>query len=76
MPPPDRFRDDNYPYPPPEHFGGRNAPSDRNPRGGRRNDETIGLSLLVRNISADITSEEIRQAFGRIGHVRDVYMCV
>ena len=84
MPPPDRFLDEMYPHPPPPHrYDERNAPAERNPRGGggggggrRRNDETIGLSLLVRNISSDITSEEIRQAFNRVGQVRDVYMYV
>jgi len=76
MPRPDRFRDEMHTQPPPgSRHDERNA-RDRNPRGGRRNEDTIGLSLLVRNISTVITAEDIRQAFGRIGEVRDVYMCV
>jgi len=77
MPPPDRYRDDIYPQPPPSgrRHEERNI-SDRNPRGGRRNEDTLGLSLLVRNISTDIRADDIRQAFSRIGDVRDVYMYV
>lgn len=77
MPPPDRYRDDIYPQPLPSgrRYEERNI-SDRNPRGGRRNEDTLGLSLLVRNISTDISAEDIRQAFSRIGDVRDVYVYV
>lgn len=41
----------------------------------RREDNTpAGVSLLVRNISPDMTSSELQAAFGRIGRVRDVYI--
>lgn len=52
--------------PPPPHMGGG---------GGRRRDEgPPGVSLLVRNVSPEVTTQELQQAFGRIGEVRDVYI--
>lgn len=44
--------------------------------GGRhRGDEgPPGVSLLVRNVSGAITTEDLQRAFGRIGEVRDVYI--
>jgi RNA recognition motif-containing protein len=32
------------------------------------------VSLLVRNVSPDITTSELKRAFGHIGEVRDVYI--
>ena len=32
------------------------------------------MSLLIRNVSVDITSQDLTIAFGRIGEVRDVYI--
>jgi FUS-interacting serine-arginine-rich protein 1 len=64
-PPYDRYG----PGPPP----GRGPP--RPPRDGRRRDEgPPGVSLLVRNVSGAITTEDLQHAFGRIGEVRDVYI--
>ena len=45
--------------------------------GGRRRSRRSGndgVSLLVRNLSADITTQDLEQAFRRIGDVRDVYI--
>ena len=33
-----------------------------------------GVSLLVRNVSGDISTNDLQHAFGRIGEVRDVYI--
>ena len=57
-----------YGGPPPGGRGGG--------RGGRRGrgEGPPGVSLLVRNVSNDITSADIHQAFGRIGDIRDVYI--
>lgn len=57
-----------YGGPPPGSRGGG--------RGGRRGrgEGPPGLSLLVRNVSNDITAADIHQAFGRIGDIRDVYI--
>jgi len=40
----------------------------------RRDDGPPGVSLLVRNVSPDITPDDLQMAFGRIGEVRDVYI--
>ena len=32
------------------------------------------MSLLVRNVSPDVTPQDLQHAFGRIGEVRDVYI--
>ena len=40
----------------------------------RRDDGPPGVSLLVRNVSTDITTLDLQLAFGRIGDVRDVYI--
>ena len=32
------------------------------------------MSLLIRNVSPEITTEDLQQAFGRIGDIRDVYI--
>ncbi len=45
--------------------------------GGRRRNRRSGndgVSLLVRNLSSDITTQDLEQAFRRIGDVRDVYI--
>lgn len=59
--------------------GGPHGPPGRGPnphrRERRRRDEgPPGVSLLVRNVSPDITQKDLQQAFGRIGDVRDVYI--
>ena len=33
-----------------------------------------GVSLLIRNVTGDISTNDLQQAFGRIGEVRDVYI--
>jgi FUS-interacting serine-arginine-rich protein 1 len=40
----------------------------------RRDDGPPGVSLLVRNVSPEITTQDLQLAFGRIGDVRDVYI--
>ena len=75
--PPPYFRGDGPPpYPPHERFGDRpGPPPGRRGDGRRRGDEgPPGVSLLIRNISPDITSQDLQQAFGRIGDLRDVYI--
>jgi RNA recognition motif-containing protein len=32
------------------------------------------VSLLIRNVSPNITTQDLQQAFGRIGELRDVYI--
>ena len=49
------------------------GPGDRGREGGDRRDEG-NVSLLVRNVSSDVTSQDLQQAFSRIGEVRDVYI--
>lgn len=49
--------------------GGGGGGGRRGRRGGKD-----GVSLLVRNLSADITTQDLEQAFRRIGDVRDVYI--
>ena len=47
----------------------------RRDRDRRRRDEgPPGVSLLVRNVGISITTEDLRQAFSRIGQIRDVYI--
>jgi FUS-interacting serine-arginine-rich protein 1 len=58
------------PGPPPgrrptDHVSGRSGPRDEGPP---------GVSLLVRNVSPDITTNDLTSAFGRIGDIRDVYI--
>lgn len=43
-------------------------------RSSRRDDGPPGVSLLVRNVSSEITTQDLQMAFGRIGDVRDVYI--
>lgn len=49
-----------------------------NPRRGgerrRREEGPPGVSLLVRNVSPDMTTADLQRAFGKIGEVRDVYI--
>lgn len=69
---------------PPSHFeprsGGGGAGGDRpgpppQRRDARRRDEgPPGVSLLIRNISPDIVTQDLQVAFGRIGELRDVYI--
>ena len=33
-----------------------------------------GVSLLIRNVTGDISTNDLQHAFGRIGEVRDVYI--
>lgn len=53
---------------------GGSGGSDRNGRRGRRDNTPAGVSLLVRNIHADITSADLEGAFRRIGEIKDVYI--
>jgi FUS-interacting serine-arginine-rich protein 1 len=70
--PPPHFRDGPPPHA--DRFGDRPGPPPGR-RGERRRDEgPPGVSLLIRNISPDITSQDLQQAFGRIGDLRDVYI--
>ena len=57
--------------PPPHggHGGGRGGG-----RAARRDEGPPGVSLLVRNVSTEITQSDLTSAFGRIGDVRDVYI--
>mmetsp|Transcript_4265 Transcript_4265/g.6311 ORF Transcript_4265/g.6311 Transcript_4265/m.6311 type:complete len:353 (+) Transcript_4265:118-1176(+) len=68
---------------PPRGWVDRDRPQQRQPpagsgasgREGRRRDEgPPGISLLVRNISQDITCEDLHAAFSRIGLIKDVYI--
>jgi hypothetical protein len=43
-------------------------------RGGGREEGVPGISLLVRNIGPSVSNQDLIQAFGRIGDVRDVYI--
>ncbi len=44
-------------------------------RGKRDRDDTPpGVSLLVRNLSSEITSSDLQNAFRRIGDIKDVYI--
>lgn len=56
---------DNFPPQPHRRPGGRAT---------RRDDGPPGVSLLVRNVSPDVTPQDLQHAFGRIGEVRDVYI--
>jgi len=84
-PPYDRHYDDRgFRCPPPGYRGGPppGGPPGGPPRGGggggrrRRepNEAVPGVSLLVRNVSPDITTQDLQRAFGRIGEIRDVYI--
>lgn len=77
------YRDDYGPRggPPQGRYGpgggpppGRGGPPRRRDGGRRRDEGPPGVSLLVRNVSGAITTEELQHAFGRIGDVRDVYI--
>ena len=57
------------PPPPPQ----AQAPPAEGRRRGRRGGQE-GVSLLVRNLSSEITTQDLEQAFRRIGEVRDVYI--
>lgn len=72
----------NFGNPPLPHGPGGNGPAlasggggggGRDRRRGRRGGSE-GISLLVRNLSADITTHDLEHAFRRIGAVRDVYI--
>ena len=40
----------------------------------RRRDTPPGVSLLVRNLSNQVTTQDLHAAFARIGELRDVYI--
>jgi len=69
------FRDERPPHP---HHDGPPHPPHRegggDPQCRHDGEQVPGVSLLVRNISPDITSSDLQVAFGRIGQVRDVYI--
>jgi len=50
------------------------APTRSSAGATRRDDGPPGVSLLVRNVSPDISPQDLQMAFGRIGEVRDVYI--
>ena len=54
--------------------GGGGGPPPGERRRGRRDDTPQGVSLLVRNLSTDITSSDLQAAFRRIGEIKDVYI--
>jgi len=66
-PPMDPFFHGRGPPPPPMPMSVRER--ERGPRRG-----PPGISLLVRNIGNDVTTDDIRSAFSRIGRIRDVYI--
>ena len=53
---------------PPRRGSSRDPPR----QGQDRRDD--GVSLLVRNIAPDVTVDDLRHIFGRIGRLRDVYI--
>jgi RNA recognition motif-containing protein len=74
---------DGYGGPPEYHNGppGPYGPYDGPPRGAgergerrRRDEGPPGVSLLVRNLPNDIQAQDLQNAFGRIGVIRDVYI--
>lgn len=73
----DRGHGRNQPYggdrggPPPQQSKG--APGGERRR-GRRDDTPPGVSLLVRNLSTEITLADLQAAFRRIGEIKDVYI--
>lgn len=64
---------DGGPHGPP-----RGGPPHRRSGGGERrrgrDEGPPGVSLLVRNVAPDITTQDLQRAFGKIGEVRDVYI--
>jgi len=46
----------------------------RDRRGRPRDEGPPGVSLLIRNVTGDINSQDLQLAFGRIGEIRDVYI--
>ncbi|KAL7557982.1 hypothetical protein ACA910_000029 [Epithemia clementina (nom. ined.)] len=78
--------DHGPPRGPPPHRGGGGGGGGRDNRrsrggggggggGGMGEESSIpGVSLLVRNVSPDITTQDLQRAFGRIGEIRDVYI--
>ena len=70
--PPDDF---GPPGPPPGRGGGPPMREVRRDRQGRPRDEgPPGVSLLIRNVTGDITTQDLQMAFGRIGELKDVYI--
>jgi len=55
-------------------LGGNKGPSPSRNNGRRRDEGPSGVSLLVRNLSLNITTQDLEKAFMRIGNVRDVYI--
>jgi FUS-interacting serine-arginine-rich protein 1 len=56
------------------YFHGPPLGNDGRRGGGRRDEGPPGVSLLIRNVSPDITTQDLQTAFGRIGEIRDVYI--
>lgn len=54
-------------------FGQVPGPSGKQRR-SRRDDTPPGVSLLVRNLSTEITLADLQAAFSRIGEIKDVYI--
>ena len=67
---------------PPDNYGPGGGPHHgppqrevrRDRRGRPRDEGPPGVSLLVRNVTGDINTNDLQMAFGRIGDVRDVYI--
>ena len=51
-----------------------NPPQPPPPSRRRRRDTPPGVSLLVRNLSNQVTTQDLQAAFARIGELRDVYI--
>lgn len=63
------------PYGPPRGGPpGQGGPPPQRGERRRRDEGPPGVSLLVRNISPDVTTQDLQRAFGKIGEVRDVYI--
>jgi FUS-interacting serine-arginine-rich protein 1 len=56
------------------YFHGGPPPGNDGRRSVRRDEGPPGVSLLIRNVSPDITTQDLQTAFGRIGEIRDVYI--
>jgi FUS-interacting serine-arginine-rich protein 1 len=84
-PPPPPWHHPPFPPPPPgndrrnqqREGNDKKTNGNRDERTGeriRRDEGPPGVSLLIRNVAPDITTEDLQTAFGRIGELRDVYI--
>lgn len=70
--PPDGPRNGGPFGPPPGYGPPKEVRRDR--RGRPRDEGPPGVSLLIRNVTGDINTQDLQMAFGRIGEIRDVYI--